>query len=114
VTVEQAQTQALLLLNLNAQAFNIYLIFFGFWLIVTGYLIVRSTFFPRIIGVLLILAGIGWTLFLWPPLASAIHPVIAIAAAFGEIPLLLWLLAVGVNSRRWQEQADAAGESRYA
>jgi hypothetical protein len=45
-TVEQTQTLALLFLNLNAQAFNIYLIFFGFWLIVTGYLIVRSTFFP--------------------------------------------------------------------
>ncbi len=110
-TGEQVQDLATLLLNVNAQAFNIYLIFFGFWLIPTGYLIVRSTFFPRIIGVLLAIDGLGWVTFLWPPLATAIYPAIAVAAAFGEIPLLVWLLAVGVNAARWKEQAAAAGAS---
>jgi hypothetical protein len=104
-TMDQAQGLALLLLNVNAQAFNIYLIFFGFWLIPTGFLIVGSTFFPRIIGVLLAIDGLGWVTFLWPPLANAVYPAIAIAAAFGEIPLLLWLLIVGVNAQRWKEQA---------
>src|SRR5262249_6703590 len=51
----QAQALALLSLDLHAQAFNIYLIFFGLWLIPTGYLIFRSTFFPRVIGALLAL-----------------------------------------------------------
>jgi hypothetical protein len=110
----QAQSLALLFLNVNAQAFNVYLIFFGFWLIPTGYLIVRSTFFPRIIGVLLALDGMGWVTFLWPPLATSIYPVIAIVAAFGELPLLLWLLVVGVHAQRWQEQAGAAGTSPAA
>jgi hypothetical protein len=104
-TGEQVQDLTLLLLNVNAQAFNIYLIFFGFWLIPTGYLIVRSTFFPRIIGVLLAIDGLGWVTFLWPPIATAMYPAIAVAAAFGEIPLLLWLLVVGVNAQRWREQA---------
>jgi hypothetical protein len=107
VPVEQAQGLALLFLNLNALAFNIYLIFFGFWLLVSGYLIARSHFFPRLIGVLLMLDGLGWMSFLWPPFASAIYPLIAIVAAFGEIPLLLWLLVFGVNNQRWQEQASA-------
>ena len=107
-TRQQAQGLALLFLNLNAQAFNVYLAFFGFWLIPTGYLIARSTFMPRIIGVFLMLDGVGWATYLSPPLATAIYPVIAIVAAFGEIPLLLWLLVVGVNAQRWQEQASRA------
>ena len=105
-TGQQAQGLALLFLNLNAQAFNVYLIFFGFWLIPTGYLIARSTFMPRIIGVFLMLDGVGWATYLYPPLATSIYPVIAIVAAFGEIPLLLWLLAFGVNAQRWHEQAS--------
>ena len=105
-TQGEAQTLALLFLNLHTQAFNIYLIFFGFWLIPTGYLILRSTFFPRLIGVLLMLDGLGWVMFLWPPLATAVYPVISVAAALGEIPLVLWLLVVGVNEQRWKEQAS--------
>lgn len=108
-TEAQVQALALLLLNMNAQAFDIYLIFFGFWLIPTGYLIIRSTFFPRVIGVLLVLDGVGWATYLWPPLASALYPLIAVVAALGELPLLLWLLAVGVHAQRWEEQARATG-----
>jgi hypothetical protein len=105
---QQLQAQALLFLNLNVGAFNTYLIFFGFWLIPIGYLIFRSTFMPRIIGVLLMIDGLGWVTYLWPPLANTLFPFISAAAALGEIPLLLWLLIVGVNDQRWKEQAGAA------
>jgi Domain of unknown function (DUF4386) len=108
LTQGQAQALALLFFNLHAQAFNIYLIFFGFWLIPTGYLILRSTFFPRIIGVLLVLDGLGWATFLWPPLAIPLYPVISAVAALAEIPLVLWLLVVGVNVQRWKELASGA------
>jgi hypothetical protein len=110
-TVEQVQALALLFLNLHAQAFNIYLIFFGFWLLLIGYLIFRSTFVPRIIGVLLAFDGLGWLTLLSPPLAHDLYPYIAAVAAIGEIPLVLWLLVVGVNVQRWKEQASAAGAS---
>jgi uncharacterized protein DUF4386 len=108
LTPGRAQTFALVSLNLHAQAFNIYLIFFGFWLILTGYLILRSTFFPRVIGALLVLDGLGWATFLWPPLATSLYPVISVVAALAEIPLVLWLLVVGVNAQRWKEQASRA------
>jgi hypothetical protein len=108
LTEGQMQGLALLFLNLHAQAFNIYLIFFGFWLIPTGYLIFRSTFFPRVIGVLLALDGLGWLTFLWPPLATTLYPIISTVAALAEIPLVLWLLVVGVNVPRWNEQASKA------
>ena len=49
-----AATAALISLKLNGQAFDIYLVFFGFWCVLIGYLIFRSTFLPRILG-----GGIG-------------------------------------------------------
>lgn len=104
----QVQALALLSLTLHTQAFNIYLIFFGFWLIPMGYLILRSTFFPRVIGVLLALDGVGWVTYLWPPLATTLYPVISVVAALAEISLVLWLLVVGVNVQRWREQANKA------
>src|SRR5262249_17059972 len=105
---EEAQNLAYLLLNMNVYAFYIYLIFFGFWLIPTGYLILRSTFFPRIIGVFLMLDGLGWVTYLAPPFANSIYPIIAIVPALGELPLILWLLVAGVNEQRWKEQASRA------
>jgi hypothetical protein len=107
-TAPQLHALALLFLNLNVGAFNTYLMFFGFWLIPTGYLIFRSTFMPRIIGVLLMIDGLGWVTYLYPPLANTLFPFISAAAALGEIPLLLWLLIVGVNNQRWKEQAGAS------
>jgi hypothetical protein len=108
LTHGQVQALALLFFNLHTQAFNIYLIFFGFWLIPTGYLMLRATFFPRLIGVLVMLDGLGWATFLWPPLAASLYPVISVVAALAEIPLALWLLVVGVNVQRWKQQASKA------
>jgi hypothetical protein len=105
-TPAQVQAVALLLLNVNAQAYNIFLVFFGFYLVAIGYLIVRSTFLPRILGVLFALAGLGYLTLLAPPLASALYPFYLVPAVPGEISLQLWLIIVGVNVQRWQEQAS--------
>jgi signal transduction histidine kinase len=104
-TAEQLQALALIFLKLNAHAFDIYLVFFGFWCVLIGYLIFRSTFLPRILGVLLAIAGLGWVTFLSPPLGIYLFPYIAGTSALGEIPLELWLIVIGVNEQRWKEQA---------
>jgi len=109
-TPHQLQELALVFLNLNAQAFNIYLVFFGLWCVLSGYLIFRSTFLPRMLGVLLAIDGLAWMLYLSPPLAQHVFPLIAVASGLAEIPLMLWLIVVGVNAERWKEQASAAGE----
>ena len=96
---------ALALINLNGLAFDIDLTFFGFWCVLAGYLILRSTFMPRILGALLMLDGIGWTMYLWPPLATYVFPAIAVVAGLAELPLQVWLIAFGVNPQRWREQA---------
>ncbi|HEU0050412.1 MAG TPA: hypothetical protein VFQ43_22690, partial [Nitrososphaera sp.] len=74
-----------------------------------GLLIFRSTFLPRILGVLFAISGLGYLTFLSPPLARyLLIPYIAGASALGEIPLFLRLLIFGVNAQRWKEQAGAA------
>jgi hypothetical protein len=107
--LEQLQALALLSLQLYARAFEIYLVFFGFWCVLIGYLIVRSTFLPRIIGILEAVAGLCWLTFLWPPLAHYLSPFNQVPAAVGELSLMTWLLVKGVNSQRWNAKADAGG-----
>ena len=105
----QLQALAYVFLRLNAYAFNTYLVFFGLWCALTGLLISKSTFMPRILGVLLIISGIGWMIYVVPPLAMRLFiPYIAGASAIGELPLLLWLLVRGVNNERWNQQAHSA------
>jgi hypothetical protein len=85
--------------------YGIALIPFGIHCILTGYLIFKSTFLPRILGVLMVMAGLGYLLFLWPSLGDRLFfPYIVIPGVVGEGSLTLWLLAMGVNNLGWTEQ----------
>jgi hypothetical protein len=108
--VEQLRALALIFLELNTQAAHIYLVFFGVYCLLIGYLIFRSAFLPRILGVLMGFAGLGWLTFLSPPLANHLSPYILVLGFLAELSLMLWLLVMGVNVQRWKEQASAAGE----
>jgi hypothetical protein len=106
----QLQALALLFLNLNAQVGAIALVFDGLFQILIGYLIFRSTFLPRVLGVLMALGGVGWLTFLSPPLAHDLLTYLQVLGILAEGPLMLWLLVRGVNAQRWIERASAAGE----
>jgi hypothetical protein len=106
LTPGQLQALAYTFLKLNTYAFDVYLVFFGLWCILTGYLIFKSTFLPRVIGVLLMISGLGWVTHLFPPMATRLFPLIAGASALGEIPLEFWLIVMAVNAQRWKEQAS--------
>jgi hypothetical protein len=58
-TAEQLQALAFVFLKLNGYTFDIDLAFFGIWCVLAGYLIFRSGFLPRILGVLLAIDGVG-------------------------------------------------------
>jgi len=102
-SARQLQALALFLLNLNAQAGNIALPFFGVFQLFLGYLIFRSTFLPRILGALIALAGVGWLIFLAPPIANALLTYLEVLGFVAEAALMFWLLLFGVNLRRWAE-----------
>ena len=108
-TSQQIQSLAFMFWKLNGRSDQFYLVFFGLWCFLTGYLIFRSSFMPKVIGILLSIDGLGWMMFVYPPLGSSLFTFIAIAAGLAEIPLLLWLLIMGVNPQRWNDQAAAAG-----
>ena len=93
--------------------------FFGFYCLLLGFLIFRSSFFPQIIGVLMGLAGLGlltgtMAKLLSPAFAHSLSYVPAILDGVGEISLTLWLLAFGVNVHRWHERASATAALQTA
>jgi hypothetical protein len=110
-SVEQLQALALLFLKVNDRGAGIALVFFGFYAILTGYLIIKSTFLPRILGVVSVVGGLGWLTFLYPPLGGRLFPFIAIFAILGAGSLIFWLLVKGVNEQRWKEQAGTTAAS---
>lgn len=106
---EQLQAMALLALKAHAVGFGIALMFFGPSCIALGYLIFKSGFLPRVLGILITIAGAcylinSFTLILSPPLASIL---ILVPAFIGELSLALWLTVKGVNVPKWKERASA-------
>jgi hypothetical protein len=105
-SVDQLYSQVMFFLDLNHYGAFIAAIFWGLWLLPMGYLVFRSGFLPRIIGVLLIIAGFGYiidsaALFLLPDLNIDISQFTFI----GELLMLLWLLIKGVNVEQWEKRA---------
>jgi len=81
---------------------------FGLFNLTIGSLILRSTFLPRALGALMALSGFGWLLVLSPELLKHGAPYIEITGVVAEGSLMLWLLVMGVNIQRWNEQAGTA------
>ena len=108
---EPAQLQALAYLALRSHdiAFNIALIFFGCACLVDGYLIFKSRYFPKVLGVLIQIAGLSYLIACFadlfaPAVANLIIPAILIPPFIGEFAMCLWLLIMGVNVPRWRER----------
>jgi len=110
-SAEQLQSVALILLKVNDQGAGAALGFFGFSTLLGGYLVFRSTFLPRWLGVLSFVAGLGWLTFLYPPLGYRAFPIAALFGLLGSAATIFWLLVFGVNEQRWKERASAAAAS---
>lgn len=106
-SAQQTGALALLFLKLNVRALDMGQIFFGFQLLAIGYLILRSTFLPRIFGAIAAFAGLWYLTRLYPPLVTALYPYSLSVPGIGVMLLTLWLLIMGVNVQRWKEQANA-------
>jgi hypothetical protein len=92
-------------------------VFFGLDIVCVAYLVLRSTFLPGAIGVLLAVDGLSYLTYsfaslLAPGFAADLVPWIQLPALFGEGVLWLWLLAVGVDVERWKDWASAGAGVR--
>ena len=110
-TPDQLHALAIVAMKLSHFCYIIALALFGCYDLLIGYLAFKSTFIPRTIGVLMVITGLGWLTFFIPPIAAYLLPYNAIIAGIvGEGAMILWLLVMGVNSQRWNEQASKASE----
>jgi hypothetical protein len=105
-STEQLHTLMTLFLNLHKQGIHIAQIFWGLWLFPMGYLIFKSGFLPRIIGIALIIGCFGYLIdsfaaFLLPTLKLNL----ILLTSWGELLLPLWLLFKGVNVEQWKKLA---------
>lgn len=112
------QLQALAYMPLNSQAisYDIQQVIYAGYLLAAGYLVFRSTFLPRTVGVLLAIGALCYLInsfatFVAPGFAAGLFPYIQAPSGVAELSLCLWLLVMGVNVSRWEAQASAARES---
>jgi len=108
----QLQALSLLFLEVNDRGAGIAVVFFGLHALLTGWLVFRSTFLPRALGVLSVLGGLAWLTFAWPPLGDRLLGVTLSIAIPGALAMIGWLLVFGVDEGRWRERARVAWADR--
>ena len=91
----------MLMLNINGNV--VMVLFYGLWLFPLGYLVFKSGFLPKILGILLIADGVSllicfFQLWLFPGYEKMTYPLypIMFVAEFG---LSLWLIIKGVKDQ---------------
>ncbi len=107
----QLDALAYISLKLYDYGFGITLVFFGFYLLLNGYLVYRSGYFPKLLGVLLMIGGFGYlinsfALFLAPTYAATIFPILVLPF-IAEASFCVWLIVMGVNLQKWEARASA-------
>lgn len=108
---DQLHSLALLALRLHGDGYAISLVFFSFACFSLGYLILKSSFLPKAIGGLLIIAGICYLVnsfahFLNPNFAATLFPAIFVPIFVAELSFTLWLIVKGVDVAKWRETLD--------
>jgi hypothetical protein len=108
VTPNQSPETTKLLIRLHAHGFGVSLLFFGWFCVIVGYLIFKSQFLPKAIGVLMQIGGAcylinSFALIVSPPVANRLFPAILIPSFIGEMSLALWLTAKGVSQHHLKE-----------
>jgi hypothetical protein len=99
----QLDALAFLFIRLHNKGISIASIFWGLWLFPFGKLVIRSRFIPRVLGVLMMLAGAGYlasssTSILVPQYAHQVGQITMILG-FGELPIMFWLLIWGAREQ---------------
>ena len=105
--LEADQLHAQVMFFLDLQTYGAFIPqFLSLWLILVGYLVFKSSFLPRILGILLIIGGLGFVL---DSVTFVLFPnfdvTITLFTIWGEMLFALWLLIKGVNVEEWEKRA---------
>jgi hypothetical protein len=103
----QLEALSLALIDLNTQGAAIALIFFGFESLLQGWLVFKSEFLPRFLGVISMVGGLGWLTWFWPPLGYQTIMFVALFALVGVVATSGWLFIRGVDDAKWRARAGA-------
>lgn len=110
-SAEQTQSLAMLFLEAHSYGFTIGIAFLTLHVFILGYLIIKSGYFPKILGLLFLLAGVGYLVDSFALLLSATYqttPVfIQLPIAISELAFPIWLLVKGVHKEKYQERLES-------
>jgi len=111
-TPEQLQALSYVSLRTHDNGFAVGLVFFGAACLVVGYLIMRSGYLPRTLGVLMQIAGVcyitnSFAVMVWPSLGAKLFPFILMPPFVAELSMALWLLVKGVDVAKWKARSSA-------
>jgi hypothetical protein len=109
---DQLYAQVMLFLRLHGQGNLIGVIFWGLWLFPLGLLVYRSGFFPKVLGMLLMIGCFGWLALFFQRFTLPDAEALASAryvAHLAELAWVSWLTIRGVNVERWEAVAGRAG-----
>lgn len=118
-TPEQLHALVRLAIKSHSYGFGLALLLFGSCFLVHGRLIFKSGFLPKVLGILIQIAGLcylthSFALFLAPSFADRLFPVILLPAFVAEVSLCLWLCVKGVNVERWKEKTSGATIAQHS
>jgi hypothetical protein len=104
-TTEQSQALVTFFLDLHQHGVGIASVFWGLWLFPMGYLVFRSGFLPKFLGILLIIGCVGYLIdFFAPFFFPNLEVTVGQFTFIGEVLLPLWLLIRGVNVEKWKKR----------
>jgi Domain of unknown function (DUF4386) len=107
----QLDALAMMFLSLRSHGMIVVSAFWGLWLFPFGVLVFKSGFLPRVLGVLLVVAGLAYltsslTSLLFPNYGRAVSLLMLVPEAVGELPIIFWLLIKGVSAQPLESLAS--------
>ncbi len=111
-TAQQLQSLSYIFVRMQDAGLVISFAFYGVNELLSGFLIFRSGFLPRVIGVLLGISGFcyfthSFLTFVAPSLGARVYPYILYACLPGEASIALWMSTVGLNVENWKAWTPA-------
>jgi hypothetical protein len=112
-TPDQLYALANLAIRSHSYGYSVALLFTGCTFLVHGYLIFKSGYLPKALGVMIQIAGVGYisngfAIILYPTIANLVFLAIILPVFISETSLSLWLLVKGVNVQKWNERVGIA------